>query len=220
MSLASVFLPEEISQYIEKSSVREPGGLAELRSETSSLPESNMQTSPEQAQFLALLVELLGVSRALEVGTFTGYTTLALALAMGEGGSIITCDIGDEWPSIGKKYWARAGVSDNIDLRVAPAAETLESLLINGLAGTFDLAYIDADKENYLAYYELCLQLVKRNGLVMADNTLWDGKVADLSVVDEETAALREFNRFVCDDERVSISLLPLGDGLTLLRKR
>jgi caffeoyl-CoA O-methyltransferase len=179
-----------------------------------------MQISPEQGQFMALLVELTGVRRALEVGTFTGYSSLSVALAMPPEGRMIACDVSEEYTGIARRYWARAGVADKIDLRLAPALKTLDGLLADGRAGGFDLAFIDADKPSYLGYYERCLQLLRPGGLLLIDNVLWGGEVADPAVKDEDTVAIRALNDRVAGDDRVTLSMLPLGDGLTLARKR
>ena len=191
-----------------------------LREETVSLEKANMQIGPEQAQFMALLVELLGARNALEVGTFTGYSALAVALALPDDGRLVACDVSDEWTAIGRRYWEEAGVAHKIDLRLAPAVETLDDLLAEGWAGTFDFAFIDADKEGYDIYYERALELIRTGGLVALDNTLWEGKVVDSEVTDDDTVAIRAINSKLAGDERVTLSLLPVGDGLTLARKR
>ena len=179
-----------------------------------------MQVGPEQGQFMALLVELLGARNALEVGTFTGYSALAVALALPEDGRLVACDVSEEWTAIGRRYWEEAGVAHKIDLRLAPAVETLDALLAEGCGGTFDFAFIDADKEGYDAYYERALELMRPGGLVVLDNTLWRGKVADPTISDADTEALRALNTKLAGDERVTLSLLPVGDGVTLARKR
>jgi caffeoyl-CoA O-methyltransferase len=191
-----------------------------LREETAGLPEANMQIGPEQGQFMALLVELLGAERTIEVGTFTGYSALAVARALPDQGRLIACDVSEEWTAIARRYWKEAGQDHKIDLRLGPAIDTLDRLLADGHAGTFDFAFIDADKESYGAYFERCLALVRVGGLIAVDNTLWDGKVADDTVTDDDTEAIRAFNRGRADDDRVSLSLVPIGDGLTLARKR
>jgi caffeoyl-CoA O-methyltransferase len=179
-----------------------------------------MQISPEQGQFMALLVELIGARRILEVGTFTGYSALAVALALPPDGRVITCDINEEMTAIARRYWAEAGVADKIDLRLAPAIDTLDELLAEGQAGQFDFAFIDADKTNYLAYYERTLELLRSGGLIAIDNVLWNGAVADPERQDDDTSAIRALNEAVHADDRVSLSLLPISDGLTLARKR
>ena len=179
-----------------------------------------MQIGPDQGQFMALLVELMGARNTLEVGTFTGYSALAMALALPNDGRLVACDVSEEWTAIGRPYWEEAGVADKIDLRLAPALETLDALLAEGLAGTFDFAFIDADKEGYEAYFERALELIRPGGLIALDNTLWEGKVLDPQVTDVNTEAIRRINTKLARDERVTLSLLPIGDGLTLARKR
>jgi caffeoyl-CoA O-methyltransferase len=213
-------LDDRLHDYVLSHSVREAPVLAELRAETAKLPLGIMQIGPEQGQFLVLLVELLGARRILEVGTFTGYSSLAMAQALPADGKLIACDVSEEYTSIARRYWAKAGVAGKIDLRLAPGLETLDRLLAEGHAGSFDLAFIDADKPNYLPYYERCLQLVRQGGLIAVDNVLWGGAVADSAQQDEDTKAIRALNDRVLADSRVSLSLLPLGDGLTLARKR
>lgn len=194
--------------------------LSRLREETLQLPMAMMQISVEQGQFMALLTRLLKTQKALEVGVFTGYSALIVASALPENGKLIACDVSEEWTSIGRRYWQEAGIAHKIDLRIAPALKTLDSLLADGQAGTFDFAFIDADKPNYDAYYERALQLLRPSGLIAIDNTLWSGQVADATVQDESTQALRALNAKLCDDSRVDLSVLPVGDGLTLARKR
>ena len=213
-------LPEDLYAYLLEVSLREPPVMRRLREETASLEQANMQIAPEQGQFMALLVELMGARNALEVGTFTGYSALAVALALPEGGRLVACDISEEWTIIGRRYWEEAGVDHKIDLRLAPALETLDALLAEGRAGTFDFAFIDADKEGYDGYYERALELIRSGGLVALDNTLWEGKVVDPAVTDVDTEAIRAINAKLAGDERVTLSLLPVGDGLTLARKR
>ncbi len=220
MSSRTLSLDDRLYDYLLAHSLRELPLLAELRAETARLPSAGMQISPEQGQFMALLVELTGVRRALEVGTFTGYSSLSVALAMPPEGRLTACDVSEEYTSIARRYWARAGVAGKIDLRLAPALNTLDGLLAEGRSGSFDLAFIDADKPNYLGYYERCLQLLRPGGLLLIDNVLWGGEVADPAVTDEDTMAIRAVNDRVANDGRVSVSMLPLGDGLTLARKR
>jgi predicted O-methyltransferase YrrM len=179
-----------------------------------------MQIGPDQGQFMGLLLQLMGARTVLEIGTFTGYSALAMALELPEDGRIVACDVNEEWTSIGRRYWEEAGVSHKIDLRLGPAVETLRGLLSEGLAGTFDFAFIDADKTGYADYYELCLQLVRPGGVVAVDNTLWEGKVADPLVTDADTEAIRAFNAKLVADPRVSLSLVPIWDGLTMARVR
>lgn len=179
-----------------------------------------MQISPEQGQFMAFLARLTGARRVVEVGTFTGYSALTVALALPADGRLVACDVSAEWTAIGRRYWEEAGVADKIDMRLAPALETLDALLTDGHADTFDMAFIDADKENYGAYYERCLRLIRPGGLIMVDNVLWGGSVADPDRDDGDTNAIRALNRALRDDDRVDFSLVPIGDGLSLARKR
>ena len=213
-------LTDEVYDYLLRVSLREPDVLRRLRDETSRLERSEMQIGPEQGQFMALLVELIGATNTLEIGTFTGYSALVVALALPPGGRVVACDVSEEWTSVARRYWKEAGVANKIDLRLAPALETLEGLLAEGRRDAFDFAFIDADKANYDTYYELSLQLVRPGGLIAVDNTLWSGKVADPSVTDEDTEAIRRLNAKLAKDERVTLSLLPVGDGLTLARRR
>ena len=212
-------MSEALETYLREVSLREPGILRRLREETAGLPEAQMQIAPEQGQFLNLLVGLLGAKRIIEVGTFTGYSALWMAQALPEDGRLVACDVSEEWTDIARRYWAEAGVTERIDLRLAPALETLEALLEEE-RGHYDLAFIDADKANYEAYYEACLKLLDSTGLVVIDNTLWSGRVIDPEADDEDTVAIRQFNDKLHADERVDLSLLPLADGLTLARKR
>jgi len=205
--------------YLLAVSLHEPALLRELREETARLPQASMQIAPEQGQFMGLMVKLMGVRRALEIGVFTGYSALSVALRLPAEGRLIACDISERWTTIARRYFTRAGVAEKIDLRIAPALDTLNALLATGQGGSFDLAFIDADKENYIAYYEACLKLLRRGGLIMADNVLWDGKVADPIQNDSATLALRAFNAHVHADARVELSMLPLADGLALILK-
>jgi len=213
-------LTDDLHGYLLDVSVREPDVLRRLREETAALPESNMQIGPEQGQFMGLLVELIGAKHTLEIGTFTGYSALAVALALPFDGRVIACDLSEEWTSVGKPFWEQAGQAHKIELRLGPAVESLDGLLAQGRAGEFDFAFIDADKVGYTAYFERCMQLVRCGGLIAIDNTLWEGKVVDADVTDADTEAIRRFNAELRDDERVSLSLVPIGDGLTLARKR
>jgi predicted O-methyltransferase YrrM len=179
-----------------------------------------MQISPEQGQFMFLLLRLIGATRCLEIGVFTGYSSLVTALALPEDGRIVACDVSEEWTAVARRYWREAGVEPKIDLRIAPALETLDRLVEAGETGRFDFAFIDADKESYLSYYERVLQLLRPGGLLAVDNVLWSGRVADPEVSDADTAALRHFNESLHRDERIDLSLVPIGDGLTLARKR
>lgn len=220
MSNRSLTLTDPIYQYMNDVSLREAPVLRALREETATLTQRSMQIAPEQGQFMALLARLLRARRCLEIGVFTGYSSLATALALPADGRIVACDVSEEWTTIARRYWEQGGVAHKIDLRIAPATSTLDALLQQGQAGTFDLAFIDADKTNYLAYYERTLQLLRPGGLVLLDNTLWSGRVADPAVNDPDTVALRELNTALLRDERVDLSLLPVGDGLTLALKR
>jgi len=220
MTNRSISLTDSLYEYLLSVSLREPDLLRRLREETAALPNARMQIAPEQGQFMALLVQLTGAKRCLEVGVFTGYSSLAVALALPDDGRIVACDVSEEWTTVARRYWSAAGVAHKIDLRLAPALETLEGLLATGEAGSFDFAFLDADKENYLRYYELALELVRPGGLIVADNTLWSGRVIDLSNDEAATVALRRFNETLHTDDRIDLSLVPVGDGLTLARKR
>ncbi len=220
MSQSTLHLPDTLHDYLLDRSLREPPLLGRLREETGAMEQASMQIAPEQGQLLALLVELLGARRALEVGTFTGYSSLVVALALPEEGRLVACDVSEEWTAVARRYWEEAGVAHKIDLRLAPAVQTLDELLRAGEEGSFDFAFIDADKRSYRAYYERALRLLRPGGLVAVDNTLWSGRVADPEVVDDDTVALRAFNAELHEDERVTLSLVPIGDGLTLARKR
>jgi caffeoyl-CoA O-methyltransferase len=220
MSNRSITLTDPIYQYMNDVSLREAPVLRALREETAALTQRSMQIAPEQGQFMALLVRLLRARRCLEIGVFTGYSSLATALALPADGRIVACDVSEEWTAIARRYWEQGGVAHKIDLHIAPATRTLDALLQQGQAGTFDLAFIDADKTNYRAYYDRTLQLLRPGGLVLIDNTLWSGRVADPAVNDPDTVALRELNTALLRDERVDLALLPVGDGLTLALKR
>jgi predicted O-methyltransferase YrrM len=209
------FLPEKIARYILEHSVREPEVLRELRAATASVPGSGMQIGADQGQFMQLLVQLIGARNCLEIGTYTGYSALAVALALPEDGRIVCCDISEEWTAIARRFWKKAGVEHKISLKLAPALETLKTL-----QGPFDFVFIDADKGNYDNYYERCLQLVRPGGLIAVDNTLWSGWVADGKRRDADTRAIRAFNDKLHRDDRVALALLPIGDGLTLALKR
>jgi len=211
---------KSISHYVFQQSVRDDPVLRALREETARDPFARMQISPEQGQLMALLVQLTGARRLIEIGTFTGYSSLCMARALPANGEIICCDVDEKWTAVARRYWQQAEVEHKIDLRLAPALETLQQLLGEGQHNQFDLAFIDADKENYDAYYEGCLQLIRPNGLVLLDNMLWSGKVADDSVSDADTMALRALNTKLKNDQRIDVSLLTVADGLTLARKR
>jgi predicted O-methyltransferase YrrM len=214
LNLASLY------DYLFDVSVRDTPLLKALRDETAQDPMARMQIAPEQGQFMALLVKLTGARSIIEIGTFTGYSSLCMAQALPDNGRLICCDVSEEWTAMARSYWEKAGVAHKIDLRIAPALDTLRLLLDNGQGESFDMAFVDADKANYRAYYECCLSLLKPGGLILLDNTLWSGRVADESVTDEDTLALRAFNASLKDDMRIDFSLLPMADGLTLVRKR
>ena len=220
MSNRTFSLDNALYEYLLGASLREHPVLARLRAETAAHPQVNMQIAPEQGQFMALLVRLMGARRCLEIGVFTGYSSLAVALVLPPEGRIVACDVSDEYTAVARRYWAEAGVAERIDLRLAPAVETLDALLAGGAAGSYDFAFIDADKEGYAAYYERSLQLLRPGGLIAVDNTLWDGAVADPADQSTDTVAIRAFNDTLHEDERVDLSLVPIGDGLTLARKR
>ena len=219
MSNKTLPLNNSLYEYILSVSLREPEVLARLRAETLQQAMSVMLSAPEQGQFMALLVQLTGAQKCLEVGVYTGYSTLWVALALPHDGSVLACDVSEKWTAIARRYWEEAGVAERIDLQLAPALETLERLLAADQAGSFDFAFIDADKENYPDYYERTLQLLRPGGLMVIDNTLWSGAVADTTRQDPETCAIRALNDLVHADDRVQMSLLPVADGLTLARK-
>lgn len=220
MSTRSLGLEPRLYDYLLAVSLREPPVLTELRAETAKLSSAGMQISPEQGQFMRLLAELIGARRALEIGVFTGYSSTCVALALPDDGKLIACDVSEEYTSVARRYWRRAGVEGRIDLELRPALETLDRLLAAGQAGSFDFAFVDADKENYAAYYERCVQLLRRGGLMAIDNVLWDGSVANPDDQRSSTQAIRALNERIRGDERVSISLVPIGDGLFLARRR
>lgn len=220
MSSRTVSVDDRLYDYLLRASLREPELLRRLREETAALPEAGMQISPEQGQLMMFLVEALGVRRALEVGVFTGYSSTCVALAMPPDGRLVACDRSDEWTRIARRYWREAGVEDRIQLRLGNGLESLAALLREGAAGSFDFAFVDADKESYVGYYEQCLELVRPGGIVAFDNTLWSGRVADPSDHRETTVAIRALNERIHGDPRVTMTLLPIGDGLTLARKR
>lgn len=213
-------LSDRLYEYALSVGVREPEVFRQLREETGKLAEGEMQIAPEQGPLLALLVQLMGARQCLEVGTFTGYSALWVASVLPPDGQLVCCDVSEQYTDLAQKYWAKAGLADRIDLRLGPALNTLTQLLGGGWRGLFDYAFIDADKANYDAYFEACLQLVRPGGLIAIDNTLWDGKVADPAVNDPDTVAIRDLNAKLFADERVSLSFLPLADGLTLCVKR
>lgn len=220
MSSSSEFLPRAVYEYLIEHSVREPEVLAELRQETARLAESNMQIGPEQGQFMALLVRLIGARRCIEVGVFTGYSSLAVALALPEDGHLLACDVSEEWTAIARRYWQQAAVTERIELVLRPALETLDARIAAGESGSYDFAFIDADKTGYADYYERVMVLLREGGLVTIDNTLWSGKLADPNSHDADIDALRAFNDKLHGDQRIDLAMLPVADGLTLARKR
>jgi caffeoyl-CoA O-methyltransferase len=220
MSTKTFTLDQRLYDYLTAVSLREPPLLAELRRETAAHALSRMQISPEQGQLMGLLVKLAGARRCVEVGVFTGYSSLCVALAMPDAGRLVACDVSEEWTTVARRYWERAGVAHKIDLRLAPAIATLDAMLAGGESEHYDFAFIDADKGNYWGYFERCLALVRRGGLIAVDNTLWYGKVADPENCEPDTEAIRAFNRRLAADERVELSLVPIGDGFTLALKR
>lgn len=220
MSSKTLDLTDQVYTYLLKNITAESLAARELRVETLSTQSmAAMQVSPEQASFMAFLVQALGVKQAVEVGTFTGYSALAVAQALPEDGRLIACDVSREWTDIGRKYWKQAGVDHKIDLRLAPATETLNRLIADGHEGQFDFAFIDADKSNYAVYYEQCLTLLRKGGIVAVDNVLWGGRTADPTFTEASTTAIRQLNALIADDGRVTATMLPIGDGLTLARK-
>jgi predicted O-methyltransferase YrrM len=220
MSNVSMGLPPDMQHYLVRHGVREPEILKRLRDETARLPQHDMQIAVEQGALLALLVELIGAKRCIELGTFTGYSSLVVALAMPPDGTIVCCDVSEEWTSIARRYWAQAGVADRVDLRLGPAIDTMDALLGSGVEGTFDFAFIDARKSEYPEYHERIVRLLRAGGLAAYDNVFWDGGVVDESMTDDETNGVRRLNERLAGDERVSIAMVPIADGVTLARKR
>ncbi|MBW4520853.1 MAG: class I SAM-dependent methyltransferase [Scytolyngbya sp. HA4215-MV1] len=220
MSEKSLGLSKALHDYLLSVSLRESAVLARLRQETANHPLAMMQITPDQGQFLAFLVQLMGATQTLEIGVFTGYSTLCVAQALPATGKVIACDVSEEFTTIARRYWQAAGVADKIDLRLAPALETLDSLLAAGRTDTFDFAFIDADKGNYANYYEKALQLLRPGGLIAVDNVLWSGRVLDRTSQDADTQAIRSFNEKLHNDQRIVLSLVPISDGLTLALKK
>ncbi|GAB4532493.1 MAG: class I SAM-dependent methyltransferase [Pleurocapsa sp.] len=220
MGKKNLGLSDRVYEYLLSVSVNETEVLRKLREETAKLPQSIMQISPEQGQFMGLLVQLLRAKKTLDIGVFTGYSSLVVALALPSDGKVIACDIDERYTAIARRYWEAAEVEDKIELRLAPALETLDNLIAAGEAGSFDFAFIDADKRNYPNYYERSLELLRPGGLIAVDNVLWSGRVADPEDTDKRTLAIREFNQKLHQDRRVKISMLPVADGLTLAMKQ
>jgi len=220
MSNQSIGLNTELYSYLLSMGLREPEILQQLREATEKEGMSIMRSAPEQGQFMALLLRLMGAKRVLEIGTYTGYATLWMALALPKDGKIISCDISQQWTALGRHYWAIADVEYKIELGLRPALDTLQALLSNGEQESFDFAFIDADKINYQAYFEACLQLIRPGGLIMVDNVLWGGSVIDMANREESTEAIRAFNQRLSTDSRVEINMLPIADGITLALKR
>ena len=219
MSTATIILDKKLREYLLNVSVKESEILRELREETAQMEYSAMQISPEQGAFMSFLVELIQAKRTLEIGVFTGYSALVVAMALPEDGIVTACDVSEEWANVGMKYWKKAQVEDKIDLRIAPALKTLDQLLSKGKQGTYDFVFIDADKIEYQGYFDKSLELLRIGGLIAIDNVLWGGSVIDDSIQDSSTKAIREFNENLSSDPRVSISMVPIGDGLTLACK-
>ena len=220
MSNRTLPLDDRLYDYLLRKSLREPAALAALRAETASHPRFNMQIAPEQGQFMQMLVRLMGARRTVEVGVFTGYSSLAVALALPDDGRMLACDISGEYTAIARRHWQLAGIAHKIELVLGPALTTLDIRLADGEAGSYDFAFIDADKGGNLAYYERLLRLIRPGGLIAVDNTLWSGAVADPADRDADTLALRAFNDHLLVDGRIDLSLVPIGDGLTLARRR
>jgi predicted O-methyltransferase YrrM len=220
MANKTIGIPDDLAAYVVEVGVREPDVLARLREETAAIPQHGMQIAPEEGALLAMLVRLTGASRCIEIGTFTGYSSLAVALALPDDGSMICCDVSEEWTSLARKYWAEAGVTSKIDLRVARAVETLDRLIADGDEASFDFAFVDADKTGYDGYYERLLRLVRPGGLITFDNTLWGGAVLDEEAEDDDTRAIQALNAKLAGDERISVCLLPVADGVTLALRR
>lgn len=220
MANQTLGIEPQLYNYLLSVSLREPEILRQLREETIQHPMARMQIAPEQGQFMALLVQLIGAKKTLEIGVFTGYSALVVALALPPDGRLVACDVSAEFTAIARGYWQKAGVADKIGLHIAPALETLDQLLAAGEAESFDFAFIDADKSNYDGYYERSLQLVRPGGLIVIDNVLWSGKVADREVQDNRTTKIRALNEKLHQDQRINLSLVPIADGLTLAQKK
>ena len=220
MSIETLNLSSQLYQYLLSVSLREAPILEEIRTKSSSHPMAKMQISPEQAQFMALLLKLMGAKKVLEIGVFLGYSSTAMALALPEDGTLIACDSNAEFTRVASSYWQKANLEGKIYLKLAPALDSLDELIAEGQSNSFDFVFIDADKSNYINYYEKSLQLLRQGGLIAIDNVLWYGRVADEEVTDNRTKKIRAFNQKLAQDDRIDISLLPIGDGLTLARKK
>ena len=220
MSSRNNYIPETVYDYILENTLRDNPRYQALRDETRDLPDAVMQISPDQGQLMALLIKLIGAKAAIEVGTYTGYSSLVVAAALPADGKLVACDIDPEMPAIGQRHWERSGLAAKIDLRIGPASETLDAMIAAGEAGSYDFAFIDADKDSYGQYYEQCLELVRQRGLILIDNVLWGGRTADPANNDESTVAIRTLTKQMQADERVDFSLIPVGDGLSLAVKR
>jgi len=220
MANATIGLPDALQEYMVRVGVREPDVLRELRAETAAIPEHRMQIAPEEGMLLALLAELTGARWCLEIGTFTGYSSTAVALALPPDGRLVCLDVSDDWTAVARRAWEAAGVADRVELRLGPALDSLDALLREGGAGTYDFAFIDADKESYPDYYERVVELLRPGGLVAIDNVFRGGRVVDASDRDPGVVAVRALNERIHGDERVSIAVVPIADGLTLARKR
>lgn len=222
ISNKTLTLTPQVYKYLVRQGMREPDVLRNLREATSAQagPDAGMQISPEQGAFMGMLASLMGARKTLEAGVFTGYSAAAVALALPDDGTVVACDISDKWSGLAREYWELAGVADKIDLRIAPAIQTMDALVDAGESGTFDFIFLDAEKTEYAAYYERALALLRPGGLVAIDNVLWNGSVADDTVIDTDTVAIRAFNEMVRHDDRVALSMVPIADGLTLAQKK
>ena len=219
MSYRTLQLTEPVYDYLLNTSLREPDVLGRLRDTTTQHVHGEMRICPEQGQLMRLLIEIIGAKRAIEIGVFTGYSTLSVALALPRDGKLIACERNAEWPAVGQPFWTEAGMDDIIDLRIAKAERTLDALIDDGQSGTFDFAFVDGDKKNYGVYYEQCLSLLRPGGLMLLDNVLWDGRLIDDADQELATTVIRALNEKIHNDERISLSMLPVGDGLTIVRK-
>jgi caffeoyl-CoA O-methyltransferase len=219
MSRTHLQLTEKLTDYLRDISLHEPHALRRLRQETAQLPMGGMQISPELGQFMRMLVKVLNARKTLEIGVFTGYSSCSVALALPAGGKLVACDVSAEWTTIARRYWREVGVESRVELHLGPALQTLDRLISDGQGGTFDFAFIDADKENYERYFECALLLVRHGALIAIDNVLWHGRVTDPAFNDSETVAIRKFNDKLVRDDRIMVSTLPIGDGVTLALK-